>query len=105
MTAFNVVKFKLKPGQDAAFLEAHKGSKAQWPGLVKGTIIKTGEGSYCLIGEWSDIAAMVAARPQMITTLDTFRSALEDLGESRGITDAVSGDVAVTFTGSDANPA
>ena len=95
MTAYNVVKFKLKPGQDDAFLAAHGGSKAKWPGLVKGTIIKTGELSYCLIGEWASPEAIVAARPAMIETLNTFRSLLDDQGEGKGITDAVSGEVAL----------
>ena len=48
MTAFNVVKFKLKAGQEDAFLAAHAGDKANWPGLVRGSIIKTGERSYSL---------------------------------------------------------
>jgi hypothetical protein len=34
---------------------------------------------------------LIAARPAMIKTLDSFRSLLEDQGSGRGITDAVSG--------------
>lgn len=95
MTIFNVVKFKVKAGQDATFLDAHRGGKVKWPGLLRGNIIKTGERSYCLIGEWTNEAALVAARPQMIETLNSFRAALEDLGDGRGVTDAVSGPVTV----------
>ena len=40
--------------------------------MRKVTIIKTGERSYCLIGEWDTTQAMAAARPDMIATLDTF---------------------------------
>ncbi len=90
MSTFNVVRFRVKPGRDEEFLAAHRDGKARWPGLVAGHIIKTGEQSYCLIGEWTDAAAMTAARPQMIATLNSFRDTLEDLGG--GVTDAVSGD-------------
>ena len=59
------------------------------------TIIKTGERSYCFIGEWDSMQAMAAARPHMIATLDTFRDTLEDLGGGLGVTDPVSGEVVV----------
>ena len=36
---------------------------------------------------------MVAARPAMIETLNSFRSLLVDQGPGRGVTDAVSGAV------------
>jgi len=93
MQVYNVVKFKVKPGQEAAFLDAHSNGKAKWPGLERGLIIKTGEQTFCLIGTWSSQEAMVAARSAMIKTLDSFRAVLEDQGEGRGITDAVSGAV------------
>jgi hypothetical protein len=51
------------------------------------------EQDFCLIGTWSSQDAMVAARPAMIKTLDSFRAVLEDQGGGRGLTDAVSGAV------------
>jgi quinol monooxygenase YgiN len=93
MTFYNVVKFKVKPGEEKAFLDAHSDGKAKWPGLERGLMIKTGEQTFCLIGTWSSQEAMVAARPAMIKTLDSFRSLLEDQGPGRGLTDAVSGPV------------
>lgn len=93
MQIYNVVKFKVKAGEQAAFLAAHSDGKAKWPGLDHGVIIKTGEQTFCLIGEWPSQEALVAARPAMIKTLDSFRAFLEDQGEGRGITDAVSGTV------------
>ena len=93
MQVYNVVKFKVKAGQEAAFLDAHSGGKAKWPGLQHGVIIKIGEQSFCLIGTWSSQEAMVAARPAMIKTLDSFRAVLDDQGPGRGVTDAVSGAV------------
>jgi hypothetical protein len=97
MQVCNVVKFKVKAGAEAAFLEAHQGGKARWPGLEQGVIIKTGEQTFCLVGTWSSQEALVAARPAMIKTLDSFRSLLEDQGEGRGITDAVSGAVVLNL--------
>ena len=93
MTAFNTVRFRVKPGQDQAFLDAHKAILGAWPGLRRVNIIKTGEQTYCLIAEWADTDAIAKARPQMIATLNTFRSALEDHGDGKGVTDAVSGPV------------
>lgn len=95
MRAFNVVKFKVKPGSETAFLDAHRDGKAKWPGLVHGAIIKTGEASYCLIGEWASAEALAAARPAMIETLNSFRATLDEVAEGRGVTDAVSGAVAL----------
>jgi len=91
MQVYNVVKFKVKPGQEAAFLDAHSNGKAKWPGLERRLLIKTGEQTFCLIGTWSSQEAMVAARGAMIKTLDSFRAVLEDQGGGRGVTDAVSG--------------
>ncbi len=93
MSTFNVVRFQVKPGQDDAFLDAHRGGKAAWPGLERGVILRTGDQSYCLIGEWADTPTLAEARGTMIATLNSFRDTLEDLGDGRGVTDAVSGPV------------
>ena len=95
----NVVRFRVKPGQEDAFLAAHSLGRANWPGLQRGTIIRTGEGTYCLIGEWSGPDALAAARAPMIATLDTFRDTLEDLGGGLGVTDAVSGPIVLELMG------
>jgi hypothetical protein len=93
MAAFNAVRFRVKPGRDQEFLDAHKKVKADWPGLKRVNLIKTAERSYCIIGEWSDMDALAKARPEMIATLDSFRHVLEDLGGGLGLTDPVSGPV------------
>ena len=93
MSAYNVVRFRVRPGRDEAFLAAHREGRASWPGLRRGVIIKTGESRYCLIGEWPDTATLKAGMAPMIATLDTFRAELEDLGNGLGVTDAVSGPV------------
>lgn len=95
MTAFNVVRFRVKPGRDQEFLDAHK--SVDWPGLTHVNMIKTGDRSYCLIAEWSDTDAIVKARPNMIATLNSFRDTLDDLGGGLGVTDAVSGAVVLAM--------
>jgi hypothetical protein len=71
MSVFNIVRFRVKPGQETRFLDAHRNGEANWPGLLRGVMIKTGDRKYCLVGEWADT------------------DALADLG----VTDAVSGSV------------
>ena len=93
MTAFNAVRFRVKEGHDQDFLDAHKKSARDWPGLRHVNMIKTGDRSYCIIAEWDSMDALAAARPHMIGTLDTFRHTLEDLSGGLGVTDPVSGPV------------
>jgi hypothetical protein len=93
MTAFNVVRFRVKPGREQQFLDAHKRAEVSWSGLVHANMIKTGERTYCIIAEWIDMDALARARPNMIGTLDSFRDTLEDLGGGLGVTDPVSGSV------------
>lgn len=97
MTAFNAVRFKVKPGREEEFLEAHRKINPDWPGIEHVNIIKTGDRTYCIIGEWADMDAMAAARPNMIGTLDTFRDTLEDQGGDLGVTDPVSGPVVLAL--------
>jgi hypothetical protein len=93
MTAFNVVRFRVKPGGEKEFLDAHKRVEASWPGLVHANMIKTGERTFCIVAEWTDMEALAKARPNMIATLDSFGDTLEDLGGGLGVTDPVSGSV------------
>ena len=93
MTAFNVVRFKVRAGLEDAFLDAHRTIGESWVGMRRANIIKTGEGRYCLIAEWESAEALAAGRPHMIATLNSFRPTLEDLGGGLGVTDAVGGPV------------
>ncbi len=97
MTAFNTVRFKVKPGRDQEFLDAHKNVHDEWPGLRHINMIKTCERSYCLIAEWNDMDSIANARSNMIKTLNSFRNTLEDLGSGLGVTDAVSGQVVLAL--------
>ncbi|MDB5510796.1 MAG: hypothetical protein JWR08_279 [Enterovirga sp.] len=93
MTAFNTVRFCVKPGREQDFLDAHMTIGATWPGLTHANIIKTGDHTYCIIAEWPDMEACIKARPNMIATLDSFRDALDDLGNGLGVTDPAAGPV------------
>ena len=93
MTAFNIVRFKVKPGRDRDFLNSFEAVERGWPGMRKITIVKTGDGAYCSVGEWKSFNHIVAARPLMIGILDSFRQHLEELGGGLGVTDPVSGSV------------
>ena len=54
MTAINTVRFRVTPGRDQEFLDAHKSIAADWPGLTHANIIKTGDRSYCIVAETVD---------------------------------------------------
>ncbi len=95
MTAFNVVRFKVKPGMEESFLDAHR--SVAWPGMRHANMIKTGEGRYCIVAEWDSTEALTAGRPHMIATLNSFRETLEDLGGGLGVTDADSGPVVLSI--------
>ncbi len=97
MTAFNAVRFRVKPGRDQEFLDAHKKVEANWPGIKHANIIKTGDHTYCIVAEWTDMDALAKARPSMIATLDSFRDTLEDLGGGLGVTDPVAGPVVLVL--------
>ena len=98
MTAFNAVRFQVKPGREQEFVDAHKIMIAgDWPQLRHANLIKTGDRTYCFIAEWQSMDALAGARPQMIAALNTFRNTLEDLGSGLGVTDPVSGEVVVAL--------
>jgi len=93
MTAFNVVRFRVKPGQEQRFIDAHRKARPGFRGFIGGSLVRTGDQTYCLIAEWRNFKSIVAARPQMIEILDGIREMLEDLGGGLGVTDPTSGEV------------
>jgi len=97
MTAYNVVRFRVKAGREQQFIDAHKNAKPAFKGWRGGALIKTGDRTFCIIGEWPSMKALANARPQMIGLLNSFRDTLEDLGGGLGVTDPVSGEVVVSL--------
>jgi hypothetical protein len=96
MSAYNVVRFKVKPGMQKAFEDAHR-IDPDFEGFHGGALVKTGEDTYCFVGCWENFDRIAAARPKMIGMLDRFRPMLEDLGGGKGVTDPASGEAVVEF--------
>ena len=95
MIAFNVVRFRVKPGMEEAFVARHRDAGRDMAGFRRGALVRIGDRAYCMIGEWGSMSDIVNARPTMIAMLDTFRDMLEDLGGGLGVTDPVSGEAVV----------
>ncbi len=100
MTAYNVVRFRVKPGMEEQFVSAQRRSieDNQIPGSLSVALIKTGERAYCFVGRWESVDRIASARPRMIGFLDEVREYLEDLGGGLGVTDPVSGEAVVEVT-------
>src|SRR5438034_4459828 len=100
MTAYNVVRFKVKSGQEEAFIKTNREEMQIFDGFQGGSLIKTGDRSYCFVGTWDKFDSIVAARPKMVTLLDKTRGMLEDLGNGLGVTDPVLGFTVFDFPAS-----
>jgi heme-degrading monooxygenase HmoA len=97
VSAFNVVRFRVRAGCEQEFIDAHRNMRPQFKGLVQANLVRTGDQTFCVVGEWRDFASLAAARPEMIGLLDGFRHLLEDLGGGLGVTDPVSGESVVSL--------
>jgi quinol monooxygenase YgiN len=97
MTAFNVVRMRVKPGHEEAWLAFHR-DRALGPlaGMRSLNVVHTGEREYLVVGEWENMDAVAAARPAMIAMLDSFRNDLEDLGAGLGVTEPRSGEAVIS---------
>ena len=96
MTAMNVVHMRVKPGQEDEFVRIHKDMDARtMPGVRSFWLVRSGERSFMVVGEWDSLDALAAARPAMIANLDKLHPILEDLGGGRGLTEPWSGNVAL----------
>ena len=97
MAAFNVVRIRVKPGYEQQIIDLHRKSRSGFKGFDNGWLVKTGDRTFCIVGQWKSFQSIVDARPQMIGILDEMRGMLEDLGGGLGITDPVSGEAVVRF--------
>ena len=93
MTAFNVVRFRPKAGEEEEFERRFTALDRQFDGLIRFSLVKSDKGTYFSIAEWKDLDSMAGARPRMIANLDRFRSTLDEIGNGMGVTDPVSGTV------------
>ena len=97
MTAYNVVRFRVKPGMEELFIAKQRAAIEgdPLPGALSAAVIKTGDRQYCFVGRWDGFDSIVSARPQMIGFLDQVRDYLEDLGGGLGVSDPVSGEAVI----------
>jgi quinol monooxygenase YgiN len=97
MSAFNVVRFRVKPGQEDGFIDAHRKMHPKFKGFQGGHLVRTGDSTFCFVGQWRNFDQIAEARPEMIAFLDSLRDMLEDLGGDLGVTDPVSGESVVSY--------
>lgn len=96
MTAMNIVHMRVKPGHEEELIAIHQALDTEaMTGASNFWVVRTGERSFCIIGEWRSLGDLAAARPAMIANLDKLRPILEDLGGGRGVTEPWSGEVQV----------
>lgn len=76
MTVMNVVHMRVcKSGQEAEYIRLHKDlDVSSWQGGRNFWLVKTGERSFIVVGEWADMDAMVAARPRSPASTSSARS-------------------------------
>jgi antibiotic biosynthesis monooxygenase (ABM) superfamily enzyme len=99
MTAMNVVHVRVKPGREADFVKLNQEFERQdMPGMRHIWVVKAGERSYIVVGEWDSFDAIVNSRSMMIANLDKMRDMLEDLGGGRGVTEPYSGEAVVEIS-------
>lgn len=91
--AFNIVRFRVKPGRIKEFIEAHRSVGEAWPGLEHAHLVKVGPRGFCLVAQWRDEQALIDARPKMVETLNSFRDCLEVLSPKLGVTAPIAGPV------------
>jgi heme-degrading monooxygenase HmoA len=66
MAAVNVVRFRVKPGREAEVIDIQRKSHRDFAGFKRYVLIKTGERSYCVVGEWdSSGTASRASSPRV----------------------------------------
>jgi len=103
MTAYNIVRMRAKPEREQELIALNRDMEPEMVarlkknGFRRGAVVKTGERSYCFIGEWDSFDSIVKSRSDMIKDLDRMRDLLEDLGGGLGITDPVSGEAVAEF--------
>lgn len=100
MATFNIVRFRVKPGFEQQFIDKHRSVRPAFKGFLGGNLVRTGDQTFCIVGEWRNMKSLATARPQLIALLDEMRHMLEDLGGGLGLTDPISGDVAAKMAAS-----
>ena len=86
------VRFRVKTGQENAFIEAvKKFDVSQHPECISHQVIDAGNGRFQSYVVWENEDAIAAARPNLIKFLDTMRPTLAEISPELGVTDPISG--------------
>jgi quinol monooxygenase YgiN len=64
MTAFNIVRFRVKPGHQEQFIAQHRSMNPDLKGFRSGSLVRTGENTFCFIGEWTSFHAGDSDSPE-----------------------------------------
>ena len=79
MTAYNIVRMRAKPEREQELIALNRDMEPEMVarlkknGFRRGAVVKTGERSYCFIGEWDSFDSIVKSRSDMIKDLDRMR--------------------------------
>ncbi len=85
MTVMNVVHMRVKPGHEYDFINIHEEMpSSEITGLKHFWLIRSGERSLIVVGDWESPEAIPAARPAMIANQGRLRPIPENLGDGRG---------------------
>lgn len=74
MTAMNVVHMRVKPGKEEEYVRLHQ--EMDMRSMPRGHnfwLIRSGERSFIVVGEWDSPQALADARPAMVANLDKLR--------------------------------
>lgn len=98
MTAYNIVRLRVKQGRQAEFEAVTREFVPPKTGFRRGSAVKVAPTGYCFVGEWDSYDALADSRTALIAMLDRQRPLLEDLGGGLGATYAASGNAVVEYT-------
>ena len=96
MEFINCVRVRVKDGRVDQFVALNQDFK-KGVGQSKSYLVNTGNRTFCWVGVWDSEQALVEARDEMISNLDSVRHCLEDLRNGLGVTDPVSGLVTLSI--------
>lgn len=90
MEACSLIRIRVKPEAEAEFLARFDNPCAGLEaGLCHSFLVRTGEGGYCLVGQWYSLEAMRAAEPVLLDQLDRLGDLLEDPGPAERLSGRV----------------
>ena len=94
METCNVVRMRVKPEFEAEFLARNDNpSHGVEQGLIHSFLVRTGERTYCFVGQWSSPDALAAGQGIIAAQWASMRHMLEELEDNKGVADHLSGEI------------